>query len=339
VVVLGSSGSGKSTFAVKDAARYRAGELHESKLYTTMYLQPSKRGFFQKKENMKNDLESMFVWIRKELESRCGSFEGNLKMHVSLVLDELGATNAFFEDPDNVNEARNHLSTLAESVRLIRAGSGVFANDLSSSAFAKCRMKSWESKNVTEVLTEKFGFSAKSATKAMEAIGLQPGLSSLLTNARAAFYVLSSLGKLSRSSQLFGDDLAKWLGIIKDGAPSLVASVVNSYSIMNVFSLLDDVKRRRVAAWAVCAIETATPGLKELPSLDGLEHSEVAGALSIIEHNLETIEGKAKFAEDGLDRAVLVTPAIVVFLYSMLGVPSEVFASLELQERITALYV
>jgi hypothetical protein len=96
--------------------------------------------------------------------------------------------------------------------------------------------------------------------------------------------------------------------------------------------LLDDVKRRRVAAWAVWAIETTAPGLKELPSLDGLENSEVAGALSIIEHNLETIEGKAKFAEDGPDRAILFTPAIVVILYSMLGVPSEVFASLESQE-------
>jgi hypothetical protein len=110
LVVLGSSGSGKSTFAVKDAAGYLAEELHESKSHTTMYLQPSKRGFFQKKENMKNDLANMFLWIRKELD-----FEGKLKMHVSLVLDELGATNAFFEDPVNVNEARNHLSMLAES--------------------------------------------------------------------------------------------------------------------------------------------------------------------------------------------------------------------------------
>jgi hypothetical protein len=234
LVVLGSSGSGKSTFAVKDAAGYLAEELHGSKLHTTMYLQPAKRGFFQEKENMKNDLANMFLWIRKELESYYGSFKGKLKMHVSLVLDELGATNAFFEDPVNVNEARNHLSMLAESAQLILAGTGVFATDLSSSAFVKCRMKNWESMNVTNVLTEKFGFSAKSATKVTEAIDLQPGLSSLLTNARAAFYVLTSLSKLSKSSQLFGDDLAKWLGIIKDGSPSLVASVVNSYSIMNV---------------------------------------------------------------------------------------------------------
>jgi hypothetical protein len=45
---------------------------------------------------MDDERRVMFDWIRGELAKRFGSFE-KLKMHISVVLDELGATNGFLK--------------------------------------------------------------------------------------------------------------------------------------------------------------------------------------------------------------------------------------------------
>jgi hypothetical protein len=335
IVVLGSSGSGKSTLAVKDAAEYKAEERHQ--FSATLYLQPSKQGYFQKKP-MHGEPRRMFNWIREQLEARYGSFT-KLDMHISLVLDELGATQGFFEDLTNVQNVENILHEFASSVRLILCGTGVLATDLSSSSVAKCRLGSWETKNVSQVLAEKFEFTEIEAARVSSAIDLQPGLGSLLTNARAAYFLLSSLKTAAKSLDLSGEPVDKWIAIVNDRAPSLVGSVVTHYSKMNGLSKLDDTTRRHIAAWAFRAIERAVPGQKELPSYDGLDEKDKAAALAIIEQNIESQGEGLYFSDEKFERAILVTPALVIILYSLLGVRAEIFTSWDSQERISSLHI
>jgi hypothetical protein len=114
-----------------------------------------------------------------------------LKMHVSLVLDEI-VKNDFFEQENALNSFfESHLKTLADSVRLVVTGTGITGKHLVTDVgCVKVHLKKWTRTEVKAI----FDAHAPSQPESiLIAISSLPMLDALTTNARTAWYLLRDI--------------------------------------------------------------------------------------------------------------------------------------------------
>jgi hypothetical protein len=331
VVVLGSSGSGKTFFAVNEAAGYLANKQHESGRHTTLYLHPAVLACFIEADD-ESKPERLTRWIRGQLESKYGKF-GRLNMHVSIVLDEVGMI-GYFESEENMNNMLEQFKTLSVSRRLVISGTGLAAANLSTNLFPKCRLKIWNVKNVETMLTRKpFNFMLEEAKLVVYVLRRQGMLASLLTNARTCHFLLCSIADSCVALDLRGDKLNVWLCLLRTTSASLITSVVDKYVKRNGLGDLDSLLRRRVAACVFLAIDEAAPGLDSAqPDFTGLLPKEKTVAMGLIEQNM--VSKQPKFATSDR-RYITVSSAIVVVLYYLLGARAEIFPGWQNQKHVT----
>jgi hypothetical protein len=335
VVVLGSSGSGKTFFAVKEAAGYGAAQEHASGLHATLYLHPERINGFNV-TNVKAIPTLLADWIRKELEKGYGKF-GQLNMHISIVLDEIGML-GYFESIQNIDDLFKELSELAASVRLVISGTGLSAAQFSTNRVPKCRLRRWDEENVKQLLTGKqFNFTVPQSEEVVKALRSQFMLVSLLTNARTCYFLLSSIKDVIGALKLDGKRSKLWLSLINTVSPGLIASVVDRYNKRNGIGALTPEQCRRVAACAFRVLDEALPALLVQPDLTGLSQDEKTVALGLLEQNLEKTQQGLKFGTPD-KRSVTVSSALVVVLYYMLGIRAEFFPDWHNQEQVTARY-
>jgi hypothetical protein len=119
-----------------------------------------------------------------------------------------------------------------------------------------------------------------------------------------------------------------------------VGALVRCYINLNALHRLTPVRRRRVAAFVLGAVADA----RDAPSLDdpdfrGLYDEEAAVALSLIDHNVAYSRNTPPMLIEKGMRAISVSPAIALVLFTMLGVTAEVFTTWRVQQRISVLYL
>jgi hypothetical protein len=331
VVVLGSSGSGKTFLAVMEGAGHLAAKQHPSGLCTTLYLKPALLDCF-KESDTKSLPAGLTKWIRDELKKTYGTF-GQLKMHVSVVLDDIGGL-GYFMSGYNIEKILQELHTLAASARLVVSGMGIFPGY----RIPTCRLKSWTVANVKRMLTlSPYNFKEAQSDLVVEAIQSQFMLGSLLTNARTCYCLLTSIDEAFAAVDMSGDKAEIWLSLINTSSAGLIACAVSKYMNMTDIGGLDPVMRRRVAACVFQVIDQSLPGLLVEPNFTGLGEDEKTVALGLIEQNLEIVAHKLQFST-GDTRSITISSAHVVVLYYMLGVRAELFPLWHNQEQLTARY-
>jgi hypothetical protein len=313
VVVLGSSGSGKTYLAVMEGAGHLAAKQHPSGLCTTVYLKPALLDCF-KETDTKSIPAVLTKWIRDELKKTYGTF-GQLKMHVSVVLDDIGGL-GYFKSGYNIEKLLQELKTLAASARLVVCGMGIFPGH----RIPTCRLKSWTVANVKRMLTQSpYNFKEAQSDLVVEAIQSQFMLGSLLTNARTCYCLLTSIDEAFAAVDLSGDKSEIWLSLINTSSAGLIACAVSKYMNMTDIGGLDPVMRRRVAACVFQVIDQSLPGLLVEPNFIGLGEHEKTVALGLVEQNLEIMSYGLEFST-GDTRSITISSAHVVVLYYMLGV-------------------
>jgi hypothetical protein len=360
--VLGSSGSGKTFFALQHAADIL--DLAEGTKRTTLYFQPISAiaatpniGDAMLAEDAgETYLDPLMTWIKAKIATACRMpLTTKLNMHLSVIVDEAGAPelNGFFEDRENIDNFIEQLGHLADSVFLVLCGTGVTGAMYSSKTECpKYRMRPWPSDDLESVLvkvctlkrptTGRVLFSRKHVEDVVAAIGKQLTLNALSTNARCATFLLEAIWYLSVAAPL-PDSKKAWLVRLSGLTQDILSRVIVQYKHANGLSLLKtDGQLRRVAASVFHAVAAAqaNPTVADLPEFYGLfGDSELACAWSLIENNVEErVRADSTFADPTFPSAVLVTPAIVLILCSMLGVPAQILSNFKAQELVAALH-
>jgi hypothetical protein len=359
--VLGSRGSGKTFLAMQHANSFRHLNLPEGTKCAALYFQPIEADIEPiARESMyaegapKTNLDFLLTWIRKEIERICDMpLPPKLNMHLSVIVDEAGAPelNHFFEQRKNVYYFAEKLEGLADSVFLVISGTGVTEAMFSSKADCpKYRMRPWPSDDLESVLTkvcimkrpDKILFSRKDVEHVVAAIRRQSTLQALSTNARCATFLLEAIWDLSVKAPLPESEKA-WLVRLSGLVQYILSRVVVDYTRSNGLKLITtDGQLRRVAASVLHAIASAkaNPTVAELPEFCGLlSNSELACAFSLIESNVDKRDGEVNtFADPTTPSAIVVTPAIVLILCSMLDVPAQILSDFKAQELVAALH-
>jgi hypothetical protein len=344
IMIYGSSGSGKTFYAVKEAATYRTAGLHGSNLMTTVYLQVSNCTFLGNPDERAEAPSKLAKLVRDLLEQTYGPFD-RLKMHVSIVLDEAGSGRLkdYFESSTCIDNTVIALQSMAESVRLVVSGTGLSGADLSSKEYAKCRMSQWSVDKVLSTLIAKFNFAVADAKMVVAAMTRHPTLKALLTNGRTAYLLLTTLSQIVDLTRTSGPGslLVSWLRWLNERTPALIAGVVAEYAKVNGLKNLSDISRTRVAAWVFWVLEKTSTNDERLiqpPDFSALIRKEAAAALGLIEQNFEDVGDGFVFVDGDRRRSITVTPAVAVVLFLLSGVESEVLSGFEAQEQTTALY-
>jgi hypothetical protein len=347
---LGASGSGKTFFALKHAATF--GVRETGLKCVTVYLQPAGLSSFRESK----DPSDLMKAIRGAIKMEYGMEFEKLDMHLSLVLDEAGSLSLdqHFEDQQAVSAVITELRKLATSVRLVICGTGVTADNFSSEDDAfKFRMKRWEKEDLVSVVSFLFGkrrrdksFQTTVPSEIAEGLEIvysilnQPTLSALSTNPRMAWFLLSAI---FRWDEEFLPRLptCTWQDRMRDWSPLLVASVVASYVKNNALRSLSIEARARVAACVLYCVESCRrTGEPVAPTFVGLTDARrmKATALSLIDLNVEPRKGVKSFVNPEEKCAALVSPAITVLLFVLLGIPVDVLSNWKAQELVSALY-
>jgi hypothetical protein len=345
--VLGSSGSGKTFFAVKRAAPFG---YSDQKRHTIFYLHPKDLPSFKdSKATAQDRVNSIFNLIRNFLKSKYKKEFDKLNMHVSLVLDEAGAPELqqFFEEKENIASVLLRLRDLGTTVWLVVSGTSLTAESFcSQDEVVKFRMKEWDSGDLEQILAaqnfkdesgNKDKFPAEQVSPAVAAVLAQPTLNALSSNARSAAFLTRCLYTYNKG--LPPPD--SWIVRLSDLTPTIVSNVVTNYIRHNGLGELSLEARRRVAASVLHAVYSArSSGKKEMPKFLGLEtYKEVGCAEGLIDSNIENEGSQWKFARPERKSAVLITPALVVVVCSLLGAQARVLSNFEAQELVTVLYV
>lgn len=336
--VLGSSGSGKTFFAIKDAATFG---VEKQTKRATVYLKP--RSISQTShEKFDKQPEQYVVWVKTEIEKKFKiEFpRRQLDMHLSLVIDEAGAEDlcGYFVDYENLNKICTALGVVAKSTRLIVCGTGLQTLCLSSTdAVVKFRMEEWNPEAMEIVLEKVIKMPGKDNRKAAaSAICEQPTLKALSTNARAAYFLLDAVAKAVKYMRT----PIRWNQEIQNQVTNLVNAVVSQFIATNGLSSLeweDAFSRFRVAASVFRAVE-AGMGSKNEPSFLDLPFSKRHLARAMIDLNVDSVHGVTQFSRPSIKRAVIVSPASVIILCALFGIPVQVYTTWQAQELTTALY-
>jgi hypothetical protein len=321
VHVFGPSGIGKTFFAVKHVPACQVRGIcqvprtWEQQRSVTFYLKPCDLDFFRGN----SDQRALAEWIKVKVEEMYGRYD-KLKMRAALVLDDLykqgeigHACSSFMPLYEGLRNFASEVMIIAVGSRLPRAlwnfGKNAFLNALSNA-------------NV-RILSSRNPFYLDDSV--VDALCSVPSLAALTTDVRSAWLLLKAVKDdypTEEASQ------SSWLGGLRDRAPDLAASVVNSF-VQETFGLqsFNDEARRRIATWVIHTAHAAKIYQKEMPHFSGLTNDdEKNAAFSLMFVNLELEEWGSglNFISGREKRAVSLSPAMEFVLLSVLRGPREV---------------
>ena len=337
-LIMGPIGSGKTFLAVKEVAT----KAVDNPKKVTLYVQPNSVPQYREATLYLKGGALMKV-IQEVLTLKYG-YDPNYKlnMHVTIVLDKIQKGDYF----DDGNAAlltflSSQMAGFADSVRLVACGSGLWSDIFGSNVGCyMIHLRPWTSEDVAVVLANRVQSKNISPATILNAIVQQPILSALTSNARTAGFLLEEI--VTYTARLPGENVKQStiLTHLNDAAPFLLDTVVSRFTETNDLQSLNGVGRRRAAAFVLGAVEDASKKTKlEPPDLKGLNAKEEWVAWSLIDHNVEYSglnEARALVRSD--QRSILISPAIMIVLYSMLNTPARIFTCWDAQERISALY-
>jgi hypothetical protein len=344
VYVMGPSGSGKTFFAVGVAATRDDNNLDTRIIacrHVTLYLNLSTCG-------SQTEGPNLLGLIHKQICLLVPGYDSSkpLNMHVSLVLDEAGSSNVekFFEDKNQVIQLCDYMKQhLAISFRLVVSGTGVFGTSLCSvSDCRKIRMKQWTQDEFIRIATKEDWTDEAIFTTLIASIYLHPILSALTTNARAANYLL---GAVILRLQSANTERENWQNFLWEDTAELVGFVVQRYINRNGLKGLKVPQRRRVAAWVFYIVEESRRhgrskdplNVQKIVEGDLVNKQDMPVVWGLMDVNdIYTSTENCKFAR-GDGNSVLLSPALAIVLFSLLGGTASVVTSWAGQEYVTAL--
>ena len=325
--VLGPSGSGKTFFGVKDAATR---ELDKKNKYVIVYIKMTEAKFL-----VPIDTSKIVQLVKDVLLKEC-KFEGVLDLHLSLVLDEAGATifKDYFEYVSNVTSILDELkTTLAKSVRIVVCGTGLTAKKYGTDGDAKkYRMKPFSMTDIVKLNEKMFHLDPF----IIETMKEHPGLTALMTNGRTARFLLQETQILFQiQSSPFHSDIRRQMINL---APQIIRSVANRYVYSNGIQGLNSLERCRVAAYTFDALEKTRNGIVYIPEFTGLSSDEYDVAKTLVSINVEESSNGTSYIPDYQTRSISLSPALTVLVYLLSGVPIDTLLDWKMQEMNNALY-
>jgi hypothetical protein len=254
--VFGASGSGKTFYAVMQAATFDMHQLRQRR-YVTFYLKPFDVKGFKSDRNM----EKLALWIKEAIAKEYGRFN-NLEMHASIVLDDAHSSDGYFESDQNLINLYRSVGRFISSVRLVIVGARIkcqywsSGQDVYLKPWSLEQVKSWVEERVEE---SPFADSVDPETQrewdvdVIDKLLECPILNALSTDARPAWLLLELVDK---EYPLYESDPLNWPKHMSDRTPSLAVSVIESYIDATGLKHLSDDARFRVAAWVLYAAKT-----------------------------------------------------------------------------------
>jgi hypothetical protein len=317
VCIFGPSGIGKTLFAVKRVAADRWHRHWKQHRSVTFYVKPFDLDFFHSCSD--DDLRALADWIKTKVEGMYGPFD-KLEMRIALVLDDLYKEVGRGHSYSSFGPLYRELSKYASEVVIIAVGSRVhqggwkygatiFLEPLST-ADVKC-------------LASQNPFSL--GHNVVDALRCVPSLTALTTDARSAWLLLKAVKDdypVEEASQ------SAWLNGLRDRAPDIATSVVNSFvEETRELQGFGDESRRRIAAWVIHTAHTAKLSQMEMPQFTGLVNAEeknAAFSLMFVNLELENWGPDPCFISGREKRAVSLSPAMKFVLLSVLRGPRAV---------------
>jgi hypothetical protein len=346
--VLGSSGSGKTFFALKELRNFGNARKLPA---VTLYVRPGdldKKIDFRGRDVPERLVEQVYSLLERQLlrdkivvKLPSGWNRTKWKMHVCLVFDEAGAgaLNGFFLKRPEVDALLDVAKKkIATSVMVVVVGTGTLgaAHDSTKEAYF-FRMLPWKLADLEAVIKYRnltLGVGESERTVA-NAVFCQPALAALSSNARSASFLVDCIEDTCRMARV------SWNDHISHIAPELISRVVSMYSRENGIEGLDRprgaMQKSRVAAWMFGALSLLEKDSARLPELDGLNLKERAVALSLLQFNVE-LRNQRIAVSSNESYSVSVTPAIAVILYSLVGISTNVLVGWKGLEDTAALY-
>lgn len=344
-LVLGSSGSGKTYFALQDLAmKFLRKNVQEEGFTVALHIYPHETNvdfFDNNKQENPQAAADLCDWIKKAVTGHTRQeFQAPLKMHLCLIFDEAGdlTVRSWFEKKKMLYYLCRHAELLAESVAVVVSGTALTATELNSRDDAYIfRMQPWTVQDFAKLLQDKeTSLSLVDGKETIHSLANSifhhPKVGALATNARSAFFLSLAIVRLSEQykSIVWKRQLDVW-------APSLVNRVVEGYIDTNRLKNLKPNQRRLVAASIFHALRESKEGETVLPTFDFLQDNEVAVAMSLLQYNLELGKDNLTFVPHETF-AVTVTPAIAVVLYACAGIPTTLMPGWKAEEELAALY-
>jgi hypothetical protein len=330
VLVLGSSGSGKTTFAAKILPDILKERDPPSKRFTVCM----RGGDVREGGDVVTTTKAMAALAKKEI-VRLIKEESGIDIDIAgaslckttimtVIIDEIGLNvdKSFVGTGAELLRITQTLQELGPTVQLVLAGTGLdrITSSVNSDQDAvKIRMKPWSVDQVVWLVDHISTDRKKEEIATM--IRETPIFCKLGTNARAARFLLRALVK-------YGDYFEKTALI-----DAVVTEVAFNYIRANGLKDLDAKQRRKVAKIVLGAVQNAEKGNADNAELPTEEDSRVESACnSLLDTHVEG--GKLAHKEHF---AVSVTPAITIVLTALMGNISNLSSSWSGFENIVAL--
>ena len=336
ILVLGSSGSGKTTFAAK-SLRGRLKKDLEAERVVTVYLtgdavRPEDQDASTATEGEIESAEeqaakSAIDGVRKVFNPKVGSFSKPLDMLLILVIDEVGLAcdTAWMGTKWKLTRFATKLQELAVKVQLVLAGTGldkITSSVNSNQDFVRIRMQPWTFEDVKWWAYNCLRGVPEQKKRIVDTVSSTPILKLLATNARAAKFLLDALAKYD----LYFDREAL--------IDHVVTTVAFMYIKANSLKDLSATERHRVAKLVLTAFSDAKKGGTQTSPPDfGEESGKVQRAFySLVDTHVEKDQ-----LVSGHNFAVSTSPAIAIVLTALMGCISTLSSSWSGFERVVAL--
>jgi hypothetical protein len=326
ILVLGSSGSGKTTFAGKVLPqKILDNRIFKSSKSFTVYMHGSDATRGREARNIREMAEytkkQIFSLIETDMKINIENEKLPINMAMIVIIDEMGISHdaKYLDQADKLRKLTELLQTIAEEVQLVMVGTGLdkVSSSLNSNQDAvKIRMRPWEIESVVR-LAELMDVRDEVLLNRLKDTPIFLKLSS---NARAAYFLLDSLRRFDD----YFEDTALIDAVVKD--------VAFRYIKANGLKDLNTEQRRSVAKFVLGVLQGAKKGVPNFHL--GCEHDETIErcCYCLIETHIEC--GRLS---SGQNFAVTISPAIAVVLTALMGNISSLSPSWSGFERTAAL--
>jgi hypothetical protein len=336
-LVLGSSGSGKTLFAIRRIPELLFGmdettyfRLHFRASNVTNLINKHKEkaeniGFTEQTLDFPKAVSAIVDTIIGELLSGKGLDDTEiLNIPIHITIDEAGAeiskvyigtAEAIEEIVDVVREKGKF--KFPKGVHVTVAGTRLETSTstiLSTVQTTKFRMQAWTDENFDALVDN-----AKHplASRVKQVVHGFPILEDLTTNARCAFYVLESMERVSLLRE----------NRVKSSVPVIVATAADNYVANNGLAYLEHPKEKWLVARSVFrAVDDSTkcPGVAFFPLFKDLDTVQLRSAAgSILDINVESNDGTLQLAA-GSRFAITMTPALAIVVANLLNADAKV---------------
>jgi energy-coupling factor transporter ATP-binding protein EcfA2 len=324
ILVLGSSGSGKTTLAAKVLPGLIASTTKREQ-YITVYLRAGLVTNGGKENSVADVVERTKFEIRNIVPGIQQQQATPLDICMIVVVDELGtkAHSGFLSNKEHLKQIVEGLNSIAKEVWLVLAGTGldVITSDLKSlSDVTKIRMKPWGKEQILWLVKDRRGEGFMEAVKKVER---NPILTKLASNARAAEFLVRSVGELMSYCFESADIVDT---VVKKGAYDNI--------LANGLKTCTAEQRRLVAHLVLKAVGSAKEGDATQPTFDcGGDVKVEKTCRSLVDPHIEG----GMLAPLGQKFAVSMTPAITIVVAALTGNVSSLSSDWSRFERIVAL--